>query len=198
MKLKGMLVEVNSMTNIKKYQKKCFNDYKSSVGLNKDYNFFYGNPINPVVPIETAINGIMIVGAYPSAKFGTINGVTDVPLYNIDMPFSFEVYFDGSRVRTIDSSDILEKKYLEPLGISRSRCWITNLVKVFLLKEGHVSRYNKLEVTGIQETRSRFKEFAKQSLKWLYEEIKIAKPRVIFLLDKKQFQLYLGYLRRKL
>lgn len=166
---------------IKKYQKKCFAEYKSSLGLDNTYTYLYGNPINVLVPIETAVNGYMIVGAYPSAKFFTVEGIPDVPLYDNDSPFSSESYFDGSRVRSIPSGVELEQNYLAPLGISRSECWITDLVKVFLFKEGHVNRYKRLGAE-IAENRSRFKEYAEKSLAWLEEEVRVANPKVVLLL----------------
>lgn len=98
-----------------------------------------------LVPIETALNKVMIVGAYPSAKFFTVRAnddtlVTDTPVADNDSPFSNEQYFDGSRVRTIPSGKELNEVILDRLGIDKSDCWITDLVKVFLFKEGHVER----------------------------------------------------------
>lgn len=170
---------------IRTYQVRCFREYKNSIGLPDDYNYFYGNPINVLVPIETAIGGVMIVGAYPSAKFATIAGVTDVPLYDNDSPFSSESYFDGSRVRTIPSRKELEEKYLTPLSISRGQCWITDMVKVFLFKEGHIKRYAKLDPVrfrDLQENRSYYNYYANKSIPWLIEEVKLANPKVVFTL----------------
>ncbi|MBV5315251.1 MAG: hypothetical protein JZU47_18250 [Prolixibacteraceae bacterium] len=77
----------------------------------------------------------MIVGAYPSAKFYTINGVSDTPKADNDSPFSNESYFDGSRVRTIPSGKELNEVILEKIGVNRADCWITYLVKVFYSKK---------------------------------------------------------------
>lgn len=170
--------------NTKKYLIKCYNEYNEFIGLPKDYNFYFGNPVEPVVPAIPINNqkiGIMIIGAYPTAKFGTINGITDVPLYNINFPFSDETYFDGSRKRSINSRQELVENYLNLLGISVDNCWLTNLVKVFLFKQGHVNRYQKLGRV-IQETRSKYKEYADKSHYWLAQEIKLAKPQVVFML----------------
>lgn len=169
---------------IKAYQKRCFRNYKVSIGLPKNYHFLYGNPINVQVPIETAQNGVMIVGAYPSAKFYTIDGITNVPLVDNDSPFSNESYFDGSSVRNIPSGKELEQSYLIPLGISRERCWITDLVKVFLFKKGHIDKYIKLGEHKISVNRSSLREYAKKSLSWLEEEIKLASPKVMILLGQ--------------
>lgn len=166
---------------IQAYQQRCFREYKNSLGLPQPYTYLRGNPINALVPVETAQEGVMIVGAYPSAKFFTLDGIPDVPMMDNDSPFSNESYFDGSRVRTIPSGYELAEHYLQPLGIPRDVCWITDLVKIFLFKEGHVERYRKLGVT-VPGTRSRFAEFALKSIPWLAEEIYLARPRLAILL----------------
>ena len=124
----------------------------------------------------------MIVGAYPSAKFFTVNGIADTPLYDNDSPFSNETYFDGSRTRTIPSGQELNDVILDHIGIDRKDCWITDLVKVFLFKQGHIDRYYKLGKHDLIENRTMFKEFANRSIHWLEKEIEIAKPYVVILL----------------
>jgi uracil-DNA glycosylase family 4 len=166
--------------DIKAYQKKCFNEYKADIGFPATYDYFYGNPINVLVPIEVTTNKVMIVGAYPSAKFYTINGINDVPLYDNDSPFSNESYFDGTRVRNIPSGHELDQM-LTKIGVSRTNCWITDLVKVFLFKEGHAERYAKLG-KPTTENRTKYVDFAERSKKWLFQEISIAKPLVLITL----------------
>jgi uracil-DNA glycosylase len=167
---------------IQNYQKRCFGGYKSGIGLPADYVYLRDNPVKALVPVETASGGIMVIGAYPSARFYTVEGVTDVPLDDVSAPFSSESYSDGKRTRTVSSGLVLEESYLKPLGIDRSRCWITNLVKVFLFKEGHVERYRRLGRSNIAETRSKFAEYARKSLYWLSLELELARPKVIFCL----------------
>ena len=123
---------------VQEYQKDCFMNYKTEIEYDSKYKYLYGNPVNVLVPIETALNKFMIVGAYPSAKFFTVNKVLDTPLYDNDSPFSNESYFDGTRVRTIPSGKELNEVILSDIGVDRSECWITNLVKVFLFKKGHI------------------------------------------------------------
>jgi uracil-DNA glycosylase len=172
---------------ISDYQKDCFRNYKSSIGYPEHYRYLHGTPINALVPIETVQNNVMVVGAYPSAKFYKVEGsngssVADTPVADNDAPFSNESYFDGSRVRTIPSGKELNEVILQNIGVNRSECWITDLVKVFLFKEGHVNRYKKLGKTDIEENRSRFYEYAQKSLPWLNQEIEICNPYVIILL----------------
>ena len=168
--------------DIKKYQKDCFTNYKQEIKYPENYVYFYGNPINVLVPIETNKNGIMIVGAYPSAKFYTVNKNLDTPLSDINSPFSNESYFDGSRVRSIPSGKELNEVILEKIGVKRDNCWITNLVKVFLFKQGHINRYIKLGKTDLTENRSKFLEYAKDSINRLEQEIDLANPIAIILL----------------
>lgn len=166
--------------SIQEYQKRCFRDYSASLDLGKDYKFLYGNPILPVVPLDTATGGLFIIGAYPSARFASIGKVSDVPVDNNLGPFSEEIYFDGSRVRKTASSEELQRLLLEPLGLKRSDCWITDLVKVFLFKEGHVERYKALGAKPLPPAnRDRFEEYAKRSLRWLEEELILAQPKMV-------------------
>ena len=167
---------------ISEYQKDCFANYKKSIDYPLDYTYLRGNPINVLVPIETTLNKAMIVGAYPSAKFYTINHVSDTPMTDNDSPFSNESYFDGSRVRTIPSGQELNDVILDSIGIQRSECWITDLVKVFLFKEGHINRYRELRKTDIKENRTLFDKYALLSLPWLEREISICNPGIIILL----------------
>ncbi len=124
----------------------------------------------------------MIVGAYPTAHFHTINGIADVPVADHLYPFSSEKYFDGSRVRPVKSGEELAELYLKPLGISREECWITDLVKVFLFKEGHIERYRKLQRNDLEASRKDFRKYAQASLSFLHKEIKLAQPKAILLL----------------
>lgn len=178
------------MTTITEYQKECFHNYKEEIGYPIEYTYLKGNPINVLVPIETALKKIMIVGAYPSAKFYTVNGISDTPMADNDSPFSNESYFDGSRVRTIPSGKELNEVILQKIGVHRTDCWITDLVKVFLFKEGHIERYRKLGKTDLTENRTQFIQYAEKSLKWLEMEIEICKPKIIILLGAEVTQVF--------
>lgn len=163
------------------YQKKCFKEYKESIKFPKETSYLYGNPVNTVVPVEAAIGQVMIIGSFPSAKLYFENGIPDVPLYDINAPFSTEPYFDGSRVRTSVAGQELNEVILEMIGVSREQCWITNLVKVFLFDQENVKRYNRLGKTNIKENRSQFMEYANRSLKWIRQELEIANPYAVIL-----------------
>ncbi|HNW88508.1 MAG TPA: uracil-DNA glycosylase family protein [Bacteroidales bacterium] len=176
---------MNKDTEILNYQKKCWKQYKSAIGLDEKYTYLYGNPVKVHVPLDTAVGGIMIIGAYPTAHFNTINGVADVPVSDHLYPFSNESYFDGSRIRPVESGRELKDEYLDKLGISRNHCWITDLVKVFLFKEGHIKKYETLGYKGHSATRKRFSDFAKKSRPLLLEEIQLADPKIILTLGSE-------------
>lgn len=178
------------------YQKKCFAEYKSKIGYPEDYRYLHGTHINVLVPIETTQNKVMIIGAYPSAKFFTIDGIPDTPVADNDSPFSNESYFDGSRVRTIPSGKELNEVILNRIGVKRSDCWITDLIKVFLFKDGHINRYKKLGKFDLSENRSKFKEFADKSLIWIDEEIEICNPSVIILLGVEVTEVFLNITKK--
>jgi uracil-DNA glycosylase len=173
------------MNKIKEYQKSCWNTYKSDVKIDPDSRYLYGNPLKVHVPVDTATNGLMIIGAYPTAHFNTIGKYKDVPVEDHLYPFSNEIYFDGSRIRTVDSGRELQELVIEPLGLSREDCWITDLVKVFLFKAGHIKKYESLGNHKVKESRSRFMAYAKNSLEFIHEEIELANPKIILTLGQE-------------
>ena len=164
-------------------QQAILREYAINVGLNPDAHYYGGARLRPVVPLDTAIGGTFILGAYPSARFESVGRQNDVPVGDNLGPFEPERYFDGNSVRTQKSADELKLLYLEPLGIGRGDCWITDIVKVFLFKEGHRDQYTKLGVTApVGYERERFEELAVKSMRWIEKELAIARPRVVITL----------------
>ena len=171
------------MTSVKDFQRRVFENYKDDLSLPTTYNYYYGNPIHPIVPLDTQPRNIMVIGAYPTARFASIKSERDVPVGDITGPFSVEKYYDGSRIRTVSSGKELEDFYLSPLGLKRELCWITNIVRIFLYKEGHIKKYRRLGCEWPEsETRSEFEKYAEQGMHWLEEEITLANPKVIIIL----------------
>jgi hypothetical protein len=166
---------------IQQYQKKLSREYKKSIKYKEDNTYLYGNPVNTVVPIETAIGKIMVIGPYPAARVHFVNDIPDVPLYDGTAPFSIEPYYDGSRVRSSFTGQELSEVILETLEIKREECWLTNLVKVHLFDDDHVKKYRRLG-KEIKADRSRFMEYANKSISWIRQEIEIANPYAILLL----------------
>jgi len=182
---------------ITKFQKECWANYKDCCGIPQSYAYLWGNPVKVHIPIDTAQNGIMIIGAYPTAHFNTIKGVRDVPVEDHLYPFSNEHYFDGSTVRSVKSGEELDKYYLKPLDSNRDECWITDLVKVFLFKEGHIKKYHQLGFNGYLLSRSKFREIAVNSLKYIHEEIKLAQPKIILTLGSEVAGSLMGISEKK-
>jgi uracil-DNA glycosylase len=169
-----------AVTNL---QKAILRDYATSVGLPGRAGYYGGARLRPVVPLDTAVEGYFILGAYPSARFEAVGRENDVPVGDNLGPFEPERYFDGSRVRTQASADELANFYLAPLGIPRSACWVTDLVKVFLFKEGHRDKYARLgAVPPAGYARERFEELASRSLPWIERELALARPRMVITL----------------
>lgn len=81
-------------------QRAILDDYAVTVGLAKQARYLGGARLRPVVPLDTAVGGVFIIGAYPSARFEVIRGENDVPVGDNLGPFEPERYFDGARVRT--------------------------------------------------------------------------------------------------
>lgn len=167
------------MNEIEKYQRQCWKTYKEKVGIPEVYCYLYGNPVKVHVPLDTACGGLMIIGAYPTAHFNAIGEERDVPVGDHLYPFSSEKYFDGSHVREVDSGREIKELFLKPLNINRSLTWITDLVKVFLFKEGHARKYKRLGFDGKLIDRKEFTSLAIKSKSFIDQEIEICKPKVI-------------------
>lgn len=166
---------------IQQYQKKCSREYLKSIKFPEENTYLYGNPVQTVVPIETAIGKIMIIGPQPAAKVYFVNDIPDVPLYDATAPFSIEPYYDGSRVRSSYTGQELSEVILETLEIPRENCWLTTLVKVFLFDDDVVKKYHRLG-KEVKENKSQFPELALKSMPWLRDELEIANPKAIILL----------------
>lgn len=170
-------------TNISRLLRSMYREYAASVGLDPDAKYLHGSPIRPVVPLDVATDGVMIVGAYPSARFAVIEKIPDVPVADNMGPFENERWFDGSRIRVQPSARELEDYFLRPLGLKRADCWVTDLVKVFLFKKGHRDKYIRLGYeppSGYE--REKFWDIAQASLAWLRKEVEGAKPRLVITL----------------
>lgn len=178
------------MDKIKQYQIKCQETYKEKVGIPSDYSYLSGNPVKVHIPVETTVGKVMIIGAYPTAYFNKIKSeagkiIRDVPMGDHISPFSNEEYPYGNSIRKIKSGTELENHYLQPLGLPRADCWITNLVKVFLFKEGHINKYNELGAASPSLNRKQYRDLAEKSLIFIKEEIEIAQPKVILSLGSE-------------
>jgi hypothetical protein len=169
---------------IHQYQKKCSKEYIESIKFPKENTYLYGNPVDVVIPIETAIGKVMVIGPQPAAKVYFVKDIPDVPLYDATAPFSIEPYFDGSRVRSSFTGQELSEVILETLEIPREHCWLTSLVKVFLFDDDHVKKYHRLG-KEIKENKSKYTEYANKSLQWIRQEIEIANPYAIILLGEQ-------------
>lgn len=169
---------------IHQYQKKCFKEYIESIKFPKDTSYLHGNPVRAVVPIETAIGKVMIIGPQPAARVYFEKDIPDVPLADGLAPFSIEPYFDGSRVRSSFTGQELSEVILESLEIKREECWLTSLVKVHLFDDDTVKKYHRLG-RDITENRSKYMHYANKSLQWIRDEIEIANPYAIILLGEQ-------------
>lgn len=171
---------------IQDFQRRLYSDYKNHLSLPDHYSYIYGNPVQTVVPLDTDQNSIFIIGAYPSARFSIIQSERDVPVGDNCGPFSTERYFDGQRIRTVNSGFELEQAYLNPLDLQRAQCWITDLVRIFLFKDGHLRKYRRLSCPWpSHETRSQFEDYARQGMSWLEEELSLAQPKIIITLGSE-------------
>lgn len=166
---------------IDSYREKVISSYLTSVDFPAIYRFVNGEQVLPLPPVETAVGGVFIVGAYPSARFSRMERRI-VPVGNLKMPFDPTEYPNGTNA----SARELDKKILEPLGLTRGQCWITNLVKPFLFKDEHVAHFGVFNSAySMEPTRKRFEQFGKKSVPWIIEELQFAQPKLILTLGRE-------------
>lgn len=179
---------------IKEFQKNCFAGYLEDIQkiipeIPSPYIFPDGNPIRPIIPVKTAQNSIMIIGAFPSARFESrtteLCKKVLVPVANNLSPFGQEEYFDGSLVRTQASRESLGRYYFKQLNIDLNKIWLTDLVKVYLYPDKHIKNC-ELIAPGIKfvNTHKLFEKIAKASMKWMKKEISICNPKLIITLGE--------------
>lgn len=183
------------------YQQECYKNYSSSIELPENYTYPDGNLIRPLPPVQTAVGGLMIVGAYPSARFESRpsriqpNQYRLIPIADNLQPFGYAQYFDGLRVRTLESADGLRHYLLSKLSIPHKQCWITNIVKIFLYKDAHVDSCSDVcPEFKVIALRSKFKDLARKSLNWLREECKLCRPKLVVTLGEEVAQVISGQL----
>jgi hypothetical protein len=185
--------------SVLEYQQRCFREYGKSISLPDPYTYPDGNPIRPLPPVNIAAGGLMIVGAYPSARFEKRrsrekpNRYRLIPVADNLQPFGAEQYFDGIQVRTLTSADGLEEYLLKPLKISIETCWVTDLVKVFLYKRTHVDSCGAVAPDfEVHQRRTQFKKLGKASLPWLIEKCSLCEPKLIVTLGQEVAQVVSG------
>jgi len=168
---------------IRAFQRRLYSDYKDDLQLPQTYKYVYGNPVQPVVPLDTATGAIMIVGRHPETIYAYAGDERDVPVADVPRPFPSDIYFDGLRPRFHLSGAQLEEALLLPLNLQRRQCWLSHLVHVYLFGRGEIEAYRRLgSIWPEQETRGTFETLAQQSLPWLADELAVAKPRLVLTL----------------
>jgi len=171
------------------FQRDCFANYLPDIQKQirefpNPYLYPDGNPIRPVVPVQTTLNKIMLVGAFPSARFERRNARL-IPVADNLAPFGPEHYFDGSQVRVQESTESLHKNYFPQLGIDRSDLWITDIVKVYLYPEKHLKNCRALFPSiKFVDTHSLFPKIAEVSIQWFEKELEVCNPRLIITLGE--------------
>lgn len=171
------------------YQKKCYRQYKESIGYPEERTFLYGNPVEVTVPYELAFGKVMVIGFHPAARTYEVEGQKDVPLYSTSFPFSEEQYFNGRQVvKAAGSGDLTT--VLQKLGIDREDCWLTTLIKIYLFSSKDVVKYNKLGSYKVAPDEFNFKEYGAKSMPWIEQEAGLASPELVILLGLETISLF--------
>ena len=171
------------------YQKKCYRQYKESIGYPQERAFLYGNPVEVALPVDVVDNKAMVVGFHPLARTYDVEDQKDVPLYSVGFPFREEQYFDGKQlVSTPGRKDLAT--VLGRLGISLDDCWLTTLVKIYLFSSKDVAKYNKLGNYKVAPDEFNFKEYGAKSMPWIQQEINLASPELLILVGLETISLF--------
>lgn len=149
-------------------------------------------PCMPVVPARLAREKVMILGAYPACRFATIKSGGHleqfIPVRDFDEPFEDSRYFDGYNVREFPSGAVLMEGYFRLLGLDPAKdLWITNMVKCFLFKQGHVNAYERVDWNEppVAATRNQYFEAAAVCIaRNLERELELCKPKLVIALGE--------------
>ncbi len=178
-----------SSQRIRKLFRECFQNYLDDIRTKiaefpKTYVYPDGNPVRPVLPIVKVPKEIMLVGAFPSARFETRGGKL-IPVGDNLSPFGEEKYFDGQRIRSQASRDILDEHYFPALYLDANELWITDLVKVYLFQTQHLENCRAVNPNiPYVNTHKLFPKIAEASRLWLEKEIHLCRPRIIITLGE--------------
>jgi hypothetical protein len=177
------------MDRVSRFKRDCYSHYLTDLraaapSFPRTYTYPDGNPIRPVLPIQKAPTGVMVIGAFPSARFESREGRL-IPVADNLSPFGPEAYYDGERVRIQESAHALAENYLEPLGLMPEKLWITDIVKVYLYPDKHIANCRKLfPRKTFVETHSMFRKLADASRSWFVKEVQACNPKLVITLGE--------------
>lgn len=155
--------------------------------------------VAPLVPTYVNTGDIMMIAAYPTAAFANFEDlkIRNVPSFDIFEVLADTRYFDGEGIRDVRAGTVFRLCYLDPLGIRRSRLWLTNTVKCFLFDKGQSDRHAKLPLLKpirILPARENFFKCANPCVKnWLMRELKLAVPKIVFTIGSEAAEVVHGY-----
>lgn len=174
---------------ILRFQRECYATYirdirKTVPEIPDPYVYPDRNSVKPVMPVKTARESIMVIGAFPFARYEIRYGLL-IPVADNLSPFASEEYFDGANIRTNISREWLDRDYFHRLDINVDEIWLTNLVKVFLFND-KLKTNCEIAAPGIKfaNTYELFPDIAKASMKWMKKEISICNPKLIITLGE--------------
>jgi hypothetical protein len=178
---------------VNKFLQDCHKQYMNDIyaqipDFPKPYTYPDGNPVRPVLPIHIKQHCVMLIGAFPSARF-EMRGRTLIPIADNLSPFGQEHYFNGSRAMVQESRAALDAKYFPRLGLDAGNTWLTDMVKIFLFSDDHVDNCRAfVPKSAFAATRRYYNDkphqIAHASLKWAKKEITLCDPALIITLGE--------------
>lgn len=177
------------MDKVSSFKRDCHSQYLDDIrrqipSFPRRYEYPDGNPIRPVLPIQEVPRDVMIIGAFPSARFERREGKL-IPVGDNLSPFGPEEYFDGRDVRVQESAKRLQSEYLTPLRLDPQQLWITDIVKVYLYPEKHIVNCRDLFPSRrFVNTHDMFPKLAHASRDWFLRELRVSKPQLVITLGE--------------
>lgn len=93
----------------------------------------------------------------------------------------------------LESADGLKTHLLDSWSLLPEKCWITDLVKVFLYKPEHAESCGDVGPKfKVPVNRHHFMDFAAKSMSWLQEEVQPCNPKLIVTLGEEVAQALSG------
>lgn len=176
-------------TKIRKFLQDCYTNYLPSIrrelpDFPTDYRYPSRNPTKPVLPVQITQNKLMVIGAFPSARFERKDGLL-IPVADNLSPFGEEKYFDGQEIRVQASRESLNKNYFPQLQLTPEYLWLTDIVKIYLFPKKHIKNcISTAPDIQVVNTHEMFLKIAKVSLGWIIKEIQLCNPSLIITLGE--------------
>ena len=89
-------VDRSSPVTIRVFQKRLYIEHGDSVSLPQPHTYLCGNSVQPVVPLHAALETVLLLGAYPSARSATVGAERDRPVADLCLSPRYAVSMEAA------------------------------------------------------------------------------------------------------